>query len=269
MSPEQFIILGLTGLLAGFAGGLFGIGGGVIIVPALYTIFLANGVSDDVAIKVAVGTSLATIIVTSIRSLQGHHSHDHVEWPILKSWAGWIAAGAVFGAVLARFATASALTLFFGAALFLMGIQKLVSARRDYSSATLPGRGLQYGIAGLIGAVSSLLGIGGGVMGVLVLTHFGRSLHRAIGTAAGFGLLIAVPGALGYAIAGWGQADSVFAAFGYISIPAFVAVALGTAIAAPYGARAAARLNAQRLNAVFAIYMLITSVLMIREGITS
>ncbi|WOI54103.1 sulfite exporter TauE/SafE family protein [Parvularcula sp. LCG005] len=268
MILTDILMLLATGLLAGFAGGLFGIGGGVIIVPALYAVFSAHGVDDDVRIKLAIGTSLATIIVTSIRSVQAHTKAGNVDWLLLKSWALWIAIGAVGGSVIARIAAPTALTLFFGLGLMVLGGQRLLARRKDIDpSASLPARAWQRIMATLTGVASSLLGIGGGVIGVLILTRAGRTVHRAVGTAAGFGLAIAAPGALGYMIMGLG-ADVPPWSLGFVSLPAFAAVATGTALAAPWGARTATRLSAVTLSLIFGSYVVITGALMIRSALT-
>lgn len=265
MAVEGLILL-VTGLLAGFAGGLFGIGGGILIVPALYAVFTANGVPEELRIKLAIGTSLATIIVTSIRSVQGHHRNGMVEWALLVRWAPWIVLGAVGGVVLARFAEPSYLTLFFGVGLFALGVQKILAQGPSPDRVISPLMARLLG--GVIGFVSSLMGIGGGVLGVLVLTQTGRTVHRAVGTAAGFGLLIAVPGMVGFMAIGWDQPTGPLS-LGFVSLPAFAALAVGVGIAAPYGAKAAARLSPKLLTRLFAAYIIVTGVLMIREAIGS
>lgn len=268
MSMTDLLLLVLTGLGAGFMGGLFGIGGGVIIVPALYAVFAAQGVPEAVLIKLAVGTSLATIIVTSIRSLQGHQAHGNVEWGILKSWGPWIALGAVMGAVLARVADATVLTLIFGLGLLLIGIQRMVNGGkvREGDKAQLPSIVWQRVWASGNGLFSSLMGIGGGVIGVLLLTRAGRTVHRAVGTASGFGLAIAVPGAIGYMLAGLGLTETPWT-IGYVSLIGFAAVAAGSALVAPLGAKVAAHLNATILTRIFAAYLCLTGIMMIREAV--
>jgi uncharacterized membrane protein YfcA len=259
-------LLLVTGLFAGFIGGLFGIGGGIVIVPALYAVFSAFEIPDDIRIKMALGTSLATIIVTSVRSVQRHHRHGAVEWPLLRSWAPWIGGGALIGALIARIADARALTFIFGCALLAIAVQRVMSGKMTDGSAGLPRRRSQFALASGTGLVSSLLGIGGGVLGVIILTRAGRSVHRAIGTAAGFGLAIAVPGTIGYMISGWGQGAGM-TAIGYVSLSAFAVVAIGTFLAAPIGATTASRLDSRLLTRLFAAYAALTGVLMIREGL--
>lgn len=259
----------LTGLFAGFAGGLFGIGGGVIIVPALYATFLAGGMPEILAIKSAIATSMGTIIVTSIRSVMRHNRHQNVEWPILKTWAPAMAIGAVFGALLARNVDGQVLTGIFGAGLIALAIQRYLKSGRERTapSGQLPAPLVQRGMATGVGAASSLLGIGGGIIGVFLLTRAGRTVHRAVGTAAGFGLIIAVPGTFGYLLPTESAAIGNFFLIGYVSVPAFLAVSLGTFFAAPFGASTAAKLSETLLTRIFATYAAITGVLMLLESI--
>lgn len=258
-----------VGLLAGFAGGLFGIGGGVIIVPALYDAFRRMDLADDLAIKLALGTSIATIIVTSARSVLRHHRHGNVEWPILRSWAPFIGVGAVVGAFLARVTDGEVLTGFFAIGLIAMGAQRWRQSGRgkpDKRRARLPAPSRQRAVAGVTGLVSSLLGIGGGVIGVLILTAAGRTTHRAVGTAAGFGLAIAVPGAAAYILAGWGETANP-GDVGFVSLPAFAAISLGTFVAAPWGATAAASLSETLLTRVFSAYAALTGARMLWDAV--
>ena len=272
LTPESLMLLALmlgVGLFAGLIGGLFGIGGGVVIVPALYTVFGALGVEDDLRIKIAVGTSLATIIVTSWRSVSTHHKHGAVDVSLLRQWAPWIGAGAVFGAVLARYVEADFLTVFFAVGIMALAIQKGFFPPQEKDSASglapVPGGAMPAVLGSGTGLVSSLMGIGGGIIGVVILTSFGRTIHQAIATSAGFGLAIAVPGAAGFMLAGWGAAGLPPLSLGFVSLPAFAAIALMTAMTAPVGARIAHRLDKKWLNRIFAGYMLLTGVLLLRD----
>ncbi|MCI5043132.1 MAG: sulfite exporter TauE/SafE family protein [Aquisalinus sp.] len=271
-SPDMLLLLLLllgAGLFAGFIGGLFGIGGGIVIVPALYAVFGVLDVPDDVRIKIAVGTSLATIIITSWRSVSTHHRHGAVDVSLLKSWAPWIIAGAVAGALVARVLQAEVLTLIFAIGALAVAIRKgLFDRKKSHSGddlAPVPGGAVRASLGGTIGLLSSLMGIGGGVMGVIVLTAFGRTIHQAIATAAGFGLAIAVPGTLGFLLVGWGQAGLPPLSIGFVSLPAFLIIASMTTITAPIGANIAHRLDDTWLNRIFAIYLTITAGLMILD----
>ena len=261
-----------AGLFAGFLGGLFGIGGGIVVVPALYTLFTALGVPEQVVIKTAVGTSLATIIVTSLRSLSAHHKKGAVEVSILKNWGPWIAGGAIAGAIMTRFIDANLLTLLFAVGALLIGLQKLTSLRsveKAESTAKQSSIPLSTGavLGSATGVLSAIMGVGGGILGVLILTHFGRSMHKAVATAAGFGVAIAIPGTIGMMIAGWGIEGLPSWSVGFVNLPAFLVVAAMTFISAPFGARAAHRLKGRTLTLVFALYLLLTAGLLIRDSL--
>ena len=269
MTAADVLLLLASGALAGLLGGLFGIGGGVVVVPALYAVFGAMGVPDAERIKLAVGTSLATIIVTSARSLHGHSRSGLVEWRLLTRWAPFIAAGAVAGAGVATIVSATIMTLIFAVGIFGIGAQRLLAGRvSSRRIAALPGRAAQGALALGTGLVSALMGIGGGVIGVLLLTAFGRSVHAAVATAAGFGLAIALPGAFGFALAGQAAALPP-GSVGYVNAPAFACVAALSAVTAPIGARLAHRLPATALSNGFAAYLLLTGALLLREALAA
>lgn len=272
-SEIVLMLIGLAGvgLFAGFLGGLFGIGGGIVIVPALYAVFGMIGVPEESRIKIAVGTSLATIIVTSMRSVSSHMKHGAVDLALLKAWAPWIGAGAIAGAISARFIPADGLTLFFAIGALVVAIRKGLTREKKRAEgdalAPVPGGVTAITIAAGIGIVSALMGIGGGVLGVIVLTAYGRSIHQAIATAAGFGLAIAVPGALGFMVSGWGAPGLPPYSIGFVSLPAFALIATMTFLTAPLGAGMAHRLDKSVLNRVFAIYLAITALLLLKEAL--
>ena len=267
MSLEAVLLLMASGAFAGLLGGLFGIGGGVVVVPALYAVFGAMGVDDAERIKLAVGTSLATIIVTSARSLAGHARSGRVDWAVLRVWGPFIAGGALAGAALARVVAADALTLLFAVGILVIAVQRLVWGRGEArAGAILPPLPVQAMLGAGTGLLSALMGIGGGVFGVLLLTAFGRAVHVAIATAAGFGLVIAVPGALGFMLAGQG-AEVPPGSVGYVHLAGFAAVAGLSALTAPLGARLAHRLPAVLLSRAFAGYLALTGVLLLRDAL--
>ncbi|MBD0427168.1 sulfite exporter TauE/SafE family protein [Aquisalinus flavus] len=268
------LLLGLAGvgLFAGFLAGLFGIGGGIVIVPALYAVFGLVGVPEEERIKAAVATSLATIIVTSLRSVTAHMKHGAVDMDLLKRWAPWIGLGAIVGAVAARFIPAEALTLIFALGALGVAIRRGLFRTREVPRASalapVPGGPVAAALGGGIGFLSSLMGIGGGVLGVIVLTAYGRTIHQAIATSAGFGLAIAVPGTLGFIGAGWGITGLSPLSIGYVSLPAFALIAVMTFLTAPLGASLAHRLDKGLLNRVFAIYLGVTALLLLRDTIS-
>lgn len=269
MSSELLLFaaaLAGAGLFAGFVGGLFGIGGGAVIVPALYYVFTALGVDESVRMHVAVGTSLSTIVSTSWRSLAAHTKAGAVDYDILKSWGPWIALGAVIGAALAGFAETEALLFVFGAGLLLVSGQMAFASPEWRLFKDLPQGPGRICTAGGIGLLSALMGIGGGAFGVTVMTLCGKPIHRAIATASGFGAAIALPATLGYVIAGWGREGLPPWSLGFVSAPGFILVAALTALTAPIGARLAHSLPQRALKRAFALFLAIVAINMLREA---
>lgn len=201
---SQFVLLALSlmavGGLAGFSAGLFGIGGGAIIVPALYYVFTALGYSPEVIMHTAVATSAATIIITSLRSASGHHKHGAVDWALiwpknlLNSWGIWIGIGSLLAAmILVKYLSGQALTLIFGCVISLVALQ-LIFGRPDWKLANEVPRGVAPPIVGMsIGSLSALMGIGGGAFCVTLMVLCGKRIHRAIGTASAIGFFISFP----------------------------------------------------------------------------
>lgn len=268
MLPVFIAALAVAGLFAGFVGGLFGIGGGSILVPALYYVFVALGVDEEVRMHVAVGTSLSTIVATSVRSLGAHSKAGAVDFAVLRAWAPWVAGGALLGGVLAGVADTEALLIVFGVGLMLVAAQMGLGNPKWQLAAELPTGGLRALIASGIGVLSAMMGIGGGAFGVTALTLFGRPIHQAVATASGFGAAIAVPAALTYVIAGWGHDDLPPLSLGYISAPGFIVLAGLTALTAPVGARLAHRLPQQTLKRAFAVLLALVAANMLREAFT-
>jgi uncharacterized membrane protein YfcA len=269
MSAELVWLLGgliVAGLAAGFVGGLFGIGGGIVIVPALYFVFTALGVDEAVRMHVAVGTSLSTIIATSWRSLATHTKAGAVDFSVLKVWTPWISLGALLGAAVAGLANTQALLIVFGAGLFLIAAQLGLANPNWRMFTELPRGAVRALIAAGLGLLSALMGIGGGAIGVTVMTLCGRPIHQAVATASGFGAAIALPATFGYAIAGWGREGLPPWSLGFVSAPGFVLLAALTAITAPIGARLAHRLPQLTLKRAFAVALGIIAVNMLREA---
>ncbi|MCX7357131.1 MAG: sulfite exporter TauE/SafE family protein [Alphaproteobacteria bacterium] len=271
MNPELLwfaVGLVVAGLAAGFVGGLFGIGGGIVIVPALYFVFTALGIDEAVRMHVAVGTSLSTIIATSWRSLAAHTKAGAVDFTVLRSWAPWISLGALLGAAAAGFANTEALLVIFGCGLLLIAAQMGLANPNWRMFAELP-RGIARAfIAGGLGLLSAMMGIGGGAIGVTVMTLCGRPIHQAVATASGFGAAIAIPAALGYAIVGWGREGLPPWSLGFVNLPGFVFLALLTTITAPIGARLAHTLPQLILKRAFAMVLAVLALNMLREALS-
>lgn len=255
-----------AGLFAGFVGGLFGLGGGVVLVPALYAVFSALGVDEAVRMHVAIATSLSTIISTAWRSLATHRKAGAVDFEILKAWGPWITAGALIGAGVAGFAKTDALLIVFGVGLLAAAAQ-MGLGRPDWRLApALPCGALGGAIATGIGVISAMMGIGGGTFGVPVMTLCGVPIHRAVATASGFGAAIALPAALGYVVTGWGREGLPPGSLGFVSVPGFVILGVLTAITAPIGARLAHRLPQLALKRAFAVLLALLALNMLRAA---
>lgn len=262
------LLLGLAaaGLFAGFVGGLFGIGGGAVVVPALYAVFTALGVDESVRMHVAIGTSLSTIVSTSWRSLATHLKAGAVDKQVLGAWAPWITLGALAGAAVAGAASTTALLLVFGFGLLLVALQMGFASPNWRVFSDLPRGAPRAAIASGIGLLSALMGIGGGAFGVTVMTLCGRPIHQAVATASGFGAAIALPAALGYIAAGWGREGLPPWSLGFVSVPGFFVLAALTALTAPIGARLAHRLPQLTLKRAFAIFLALIALNMLREA---
>jgi len=255
-------LLLVAGVGAGLIAGLLGVGGGIVVVPVLFHVFTLLEIPAEVRMHLAVGTSLATIIPTAISSARSHHKRGAVDWQILKSWAPAVVLGVIAGSVVAKYSSAAALQILFGV-LALFVAFNMASGRTDKKMADHlprePWRGL---IGGAIGFFSAMMGIGGGTFSVAIMTIFGTAIHRAVGTASAIGLVIAVPGAIGFAISGLGVEGRPDYALGYVSLLAFAFIVPTTVLAAPLGVRLAHRLNVLALKRVFAAFLAVTAIRM-------
>ncbi|WP_176592105.1 sulfite exporter TauE/SafE family protein [Sphingobium sp. EM0848] len=257
-----------AGLFAGFAAGIFGIGGGFVVVPALFVVLPLLGGTHDAIAHVAIGTSAATIIVTSIRSLLAHAKRGAVEFEVLKTWAPWIILGDGVGVMLAGHVDGHILTMIFAIGVFLMSLNFLLpKVGGKVISDEMPSGIARVGIAGGLGTFSALLGIGGGTIAIMVMTLCGRSIHRAIATASGIGTLIAIPSAIGFALIGLKESGLPWGSLGYVNLPATLAIASMSILTAPLGVAAAHSLPAGLLKRVFGVYLVIIAFVMFRNAI--
>lgn len=242
---------GITGVLAG----LFGVGGGALIVPVLYEVFAMLEVPDDTRMPLAVGTSLAIIIPTSIRSFLGHRARGAVDEALLRSWAIPIIIGVATGAVIARHAPAAVFQIVFVLVAGANAVKLISGTKRwDLASELPKGAGLRvYG--GVIGLLSSLMGIGGGQIANIIMTLHGRPIHQAVATSAGIGVLISVPGAIGYILAGWGQPGLPPDAIGFVSLMGLLLFVPTTILTANIGVRLAHKLSRRALELAFGAFL--------------
>lgn len=263
------IIMLLTGLCSGLLAGLLGIGGGIVIVPVLEAALATQGVDAAIRMHIAVATSLATIIPTSIASSRAHYARESVDVELLRRWAVFILVGAVMGAAIATRVQSSVLAAVFGFFAFLVGLKMLLPMEgktlRQEVPKGLPGAAIPLGI----GTIATMMGIGGGGLAVPVLTLCNEKIHRAVGTAALFGLFVSLPGTAGYIVGGWNDPRLPVGSLGYVNLVGFALIVPATIIAAPIGARIAHSLSRRRLSTVFGFFLLLISTRMIYRAVAA
>ncbi|MGM0595284.1 MAG: sulfite exporter TauE/SafE family protein [Pseudomonadota bacterium] len=250
---EWLIYAGL-GAFAGVLAGLFGVGGGLVIVPVLAVVFHQAGVEAGVIMQLAVGTSLATIVFTSLSSVRAHHRRGAVGWSQVAQLLPGIVLGAWLGAVLADQLRSDTLKALFGVFELLVALQMGLNLR-PAPHRELPGRWGMGLAGGVIGGVSALVGIGGGTMTVPFLQWCNVPMRQAVATSAACGLPIALAGAAGFVISGWDNARLPPLSSGYLYWPAFAGIVVASVLFAPLGARLAHALPAATLKRFFALFL--------------
>ncbi len=262
MPSTALLICLLLGGFAGLAAGLLGVGGGLIIVPVLAGLYDNQGFPDAIIMQLAVGTSLATIVVTSLSSMRSHHRRAAVLWPQVMQLGAGILFGAWLGAAVAHRLKSRELGLLFALFEFAVAAQ-MIWGRLPAAHRRIPGRWANAGAGLVIGTVSAILGIGGGTLTVPWLVWHNVDIRKAVGTSAACGLPIALAGALGFVVAGWRVEGLPGGATGYVYWPAVGAVAASSVLAAPVGARLAHSLPRELLKKVFALLLVTLGVLML------
>lgn len=257
------VLLVLVGAFAGVLAGLLGVGGGIVIVPALFWVLGALGVPSDVVMPVAVASSLAIIVPTSVSSARAHWRRGTVDADLLRLWGPFVVAGALIGGLLSFVIDAAALQAVFGIVALAVAVNLAIPRQLVLAERLPASRAAQGGIAGGIGGLSALMGIGGGTLTVPILSAFAYPAHRAVGTAAAFGFLIAVPGVVGFVLSGLGVEGRPLLSLGYVSLPALLVIFPATVLLAPVGAGLAHRLPAQRLRQAFALFLGLTALRML------
>lgn len=259
----------LAGTLAGFCAGLFGVGGGLIIVPVLMVIFKSYGYSPDVITHLAIGTSLATIMVTSVSSMMSHNKHGAVRWDIWRNMSLGLVLGSLTGAWIADLLNGQVLSILIAIMAVLMGLKMLSAKKSSFiSTAQLPSTALQVGVGSLIGATSALFGIGGGSMTVPFLNKFGLPMQQAVGTSAACGLPIAITGAIGFAVFGQDVVGLPQEAIGFVHVSAFVCISIASFFMAKVGAKLAHHLPAITLKRSFGGLLIIVGLQMLFSNLT-
>lgn len=248
-----------AGAAIGFLAGVFGVGGGAISVPVFFEIFGALGYPPDVAMPVAVGTSLAVIVPTSIISARGHHKKGTLDPAILRAWAVPILLGVMLGAVIARFAVPVVFQSVFVVVASINAVKLLSGGKGWQLRETLPGA-LTLRLWGMIiGVLSAIMGIGGGAISNLFLTLHGVPIHRAISTSAGVGVLIAIPGTIGYVLAGLGRVDLPPGSLGFVSVFAFALTIPTSLLTTRFGVALAHRLSRRSLEIAFGGFLVLVA----------
>jgi uncharacterized membrane protein YfcA len=240
-----------TGLLAG----LLGIGGGGILVPLLYELFGALGVDDALRMHLAVGTSLAVIVPTSLRSFAAHRARGAVDLDLVKSMALPVIAGVALGAVVARYADATALTIIWIVAATLIALKLFFGSAGWRLGDAVPGNPFRAIYGAIVGLLSTLMSIGGGAFITGLMTFYGQPMQRAVATSSGFGPIISIPGTLGFIWAGWGVAGRPPGSLGYVSLLGALLIIPTSVLAAPLGVRIAHGISRRRLELAFAAFL--------------
>lgn len=262
------LALAATGIVAGLLAGLLGVGGGIVIVPVLFFLLQANGVSADSAMLIATATSLATMIPTSLSSIRAHWQKGNVDWLLLKGWSAFIVSGVLLGSWLVTRLDGRWLTLLFAMIATLAALNMLFRSGKPALFPQLPGKAAQGTMAGSIGFCSSMVGIGGGTLSVPLLTLYNYPAHRAVGTAAAIGLLIALPGATTMLLLGQTPADAPIGTLGLVNLLGFCCIVPLTVLCAPIGAALGAQLDGALLKKIFALVLLLTAARMLVQLFT-
>ncbi|KUJ75582.1 hypothetical protein AVO42_09775 [Thiomicrospira sp. XS5] len=255
----------VTGVVAGLLAGLLGVGGGIVIVPVLYFIFQQIGMTPMDAMSLATGTSLATIIPTSISSIRAHRQKGNVDTGLIQAWWVFMLLGVLAGSLLVSQVQSEGFIILFALIAMLVAVRMFLHKQSE--AAHLPSQLWQRVSATTVGGLSVMAGIGGGTIGVPVLSKFGFASHRAVGTAAAFGLIIALPGAIVMFLFGQAPLSAPFGTVGLVNWPSFLLIVPLTVLFAPLGVKLGQKLPAQTLKKVFAVVLLITGVRMFIQAI--
>lgn len=259
------LMLMAIGAIAGVLAGLLGVGGGIVLVPAFFYAFGLLGYDGPHLMQLCLATSLATIVVTSLRSVHSHNKKGAVDWDILKTWAPGIVIGAALGVLLVSRLGSEVLQLIFAGLAMVVGLYMLSGRSSWRLGEAMPTGVLRAAMSPVIGFLSVLMGIGGGSFGVPLMTLFGRPIHRAVATAAGFGVLIAVPAVIGFLLLDLPDTARPPLTIGAVNLVAFVLVIAMTLLTAPFGARLAHSMSPGPLKRVFGGFLILVALNMIRE----
>jgi uncharacterized membrane protein YfcA len=258
----SLLIYCCVGAVAGILAGLLGIGGGLVIVPMLVYVFGLDGIPQEVTMHLALATSMASIMFTSISSFMAHHRRGAVHWEVVRRIVAGILIGTFLGSCFASALPTNALKVFFVIFLYFVSVQLLLN-KKPKGSRELPGSAGMFGVGNIIGIVSSLVGIGGGSLSVPFMLWCNIKVHNAIGTSAAIGLPIAVAGTIGYVFNGWHQPLLPPWSVGYVYLPALLGIAAVSILTAPFGVKLAHSLPVDKLKRVFAFLLLVVGTKML------
>lgn len=250
------------GSIVGFLAGLLGIGGGLIVVPALVYLLPLMGVNVDIVMPMALGTSLAAIVITSASAASAHHRKKNIPWKLTRPLMIVVAVGALLGAFIADMLSTAALTTFFSGVVILLACYMLMSISVK-SNRTMPATYILQSISFFTGIIASLMGIAGGAILVPMLSYFGLPIRHSIGIATACGVMVALFGSLGYLITGFGLSTLPEWSLGYIYLPALLGIVISSSVFAPIGVKFADKLPVKTLKKCFAVFLIIVALKMI------
>ena len=252
-----------TGIVAGLIAGLFGVGGGIVIVPILFWIFTSLNFPDEILMHMAIGSSLVTIIPTSIASARAHYNRGSIDIDILKKWGFGIFLGALLGGFSGKFFSANELKYLFACIAFIVALNMFIKKPLKFSNRLPKSRIINTLISFVIGFMSTLMGVGAGTIGVPSLVLLSIPIHRAIGTASALGLFISIPATFGLAFSGFDVPNRPPMSIGYVNLIAFLIMFPLTIFFAPLGVKIAHLINQRMLKIIFGIFLMITSTKML------
>lgn len=269
LEPTLILELAALGLCTGFLAGLLGIGGGMVMVPFLTWMLGQRGISPDLAVKMAIATSMATIIFTSISSVRAHHKKGAVRWDLVKGLAPGIVLGSLLGSLgIFALVKGTSLALFFAAFVGFSATQMFLD-KKPAPTRQMPGFVGLIGSGGLIGLLSGLVGAGGGFVSVPFMTWCNVAIHNAVATSAALGFPIALANVTGYVVSGMSLTELPPYSFGYLWLPGLIVIAICSVLMAPLGAATAHKLPVKQLKRVFAGILYLLAAYMLFKGFSA
>ncbi|MFK7835278.1 MAG: sulfite exporter TauE/SafE family protein [Sulfitobacter sp.] len=263
---QMGLLLMFIGAFAGVLAGLLGVGGGIVLVPAFFYAFQTLGYEGPQLMQMCLATSLATIIVTSVRSVMSHNKKGAVDWDILRRWAPGIVVGAVIGVLVVAQLRSNTLQAIFGVLALIVGLYMGFGRAEWRLGQAMPAGLLRAALSPLVGFMSVLMGIGGGSFGVPLMSLYNTPIHRAVATAAGFGVLIAVPAVIGFLLVPM-QSGAPPLTIGTVNLVAFAIIIAMTLVTAPWGVKLAHAMDPKPLKRVFAVFLVLVALNMLRKAL--